>query len=76
MVCVGLSVIVPVAFLLFTVCMCSGCDWLCVVVWRGYVCVFFLTCVCCVSSVFLWLFVCVRFVCGVLCVVAWFLCLL
>ena len=45
MVCVGVSVIVPVALLLFNVCVCLVRDWLCVVAWFGSVCVFFLMCV-------------------------------
>ena len=52
--------------------MCVYCDWLCVVVWFGCVCVFVLMRVLvCVSCLFL---ACVRFVCEVLCVVAWFIC--
>ena len=44
-VCVGVSVFVPVAFLLFKVCVCLVCDWLRVVEWLGCVCAFFLMCV-------------------------------
>ena len=32
MVCVGVSVVVRLAFLLFNACVCLDCDWLCVVV--------------------------------------------
>ena len=67
MVCVGVSVVVPVAFLLFNVCVCwfvVGCYCFCMVWLR--------LCFLCVSVCVL--FMCVRFVCEVLCVVVWFAC--
>ena len=76
MACVGVSVIVPVAFLLFNVRVCLDCDWLCGVVWFGNGCVFlFLMCRFVCELFFFAVFVlCVRFVCEVLCVVVWFAC--